>query len=239
MRTLLNLLGLSACVVLLASLIKDVEAKPDRTILVELFTSQGCSSCPPADKVLRELAKNNADVLALSMHVDYWNYIGWTDPFSDEQYTMRQRSYQVNLDRGNAYTPQMIVDGVYDVVGSNEEKVRRAITRAASDDVEPVHVVVMENGEKLKVSIPKGLERTANVYLIGFDKHKESNVLRGENAGRISEHSNVVTSFIPIAEVKENQVDFSVEVNKPASENWAVIVQDSVTERVLGLEHNS
>ncbi len=103
-------------------------------ILVELFTSQGCSSCPPADRLLSRLSAaaqgGETAVIPLSFHVDYWNYIGWTDPFSSAEWSERQRSYAESFDSGRVYTPQLVVNGRRDCVGSNEQRVREEIERA-------------------------------------------------------------------------------------------------------------
>src|SRR5437868_14761375 len=109
-----------------------VAGETTRPIVVELFTSQGCSSCPPADALLGELARRD-DVLPLAFHVDYWDRLGWKDPFSSAAATARQRTYARQLDAANVYTPQMVVDGRIDVVGSYRDQVLRAIDRARQD----------------------------------------------------------------------------------------------------------
>ena len=105
-------------------------------VIVELFTSEGCSSCPPADQLLAKLEADqsiqNAEVIALEEHVDYWNNLGWTDPFSSESSTLRQYVYAETLGNGNAYTPQMVVDGQDEFVGSRERQARGAIGQAAN-----------------------------------------------------------------------------------------------------------
>jgi hypothetical protein len=99
-------------------------------VLIELFTSEGCSSCPPADRLLEKLAaENNDKVYVLSFHVDYWNYIGWKDPFSQARFSQRQRNYARQFSLESIYTPQMVVNGVAEFVGSDEQKLRAAIAK--------------------------------------------------------------------------------------------------------------
>src|SRR6266436_6752831 len=118
-------------------------AGPTRTpVVVELFTSEGCSSCPPADNLLIRMAEQqpieNAEVIALEEHVDYWNELGWVDPFSSGEWTARQQVYAGVLGNGNAYTPQMVVDGKTEFVGSQSRKAWQAVQQAASQQKAPV-----------------------------------------------------------------------------------------------------
>src|SRR5882762_7929571 len=118
-------------------------AAPMRTpVVVELFTSEGCSSCPPADNLLIRMAEQqpieNAEVIALEEHVDYWNELGWVDPFSSSEWTARQQVYAGVLGNGNAYTPQMVVDGKTEFVGSQSRKAWQAVQQAASQQKAPV-----------------------------------------------------------------------------------------------------
>ena len=120
MRVVLKILPLAAALWFGGAAADLVAA--ERKVVVELFTSQGCSSCPPADAYLGELAQRD-DVLALSFHVDYWNYIGWRDPFSKRQWSARQRAYGDTLKRRYVYTPQIVVDGAAEAVGSKRSQV--------------------------------------------------------------------------------------------------------------------
>src|SRR5467141_3407365 len=173
-------------------------ATPDmvRTpVVVELFTSEGCSSCPPADALLARLSEGqvagNIQLIALEEHVDYWNDLGWTDPFSSRDWTSRQYAYARALGNGNAYTPQMVVDGTVEFVGNHPPKAREAIVSAASK----VKIPVM-----LAPGSPKGLGKesfsvktgklegatkgdSAEVWLVVTETGLHSAVTRGENAG--------------------------------------------------------
>ena len=173
------------------------ETGKQRPVVVELFTSQGCSSCPPADALLGELA-GQPGVLALSFHVDYWDYIGWKDPFASAQYTERQRDYAAKLGLRYVYTPQMVIDGRLDAVGSNRRAVTRSLEKSAA--AEPVVVVSLEpeNGGQVKLSEGTAPAGGATVWLITFDDRHETQVERGENGGRALENFNVVRELRPL-----------------------------------------
>src|SRR5260221_978753 len=151
-----------------AAMARGAEAPP---VVVELFTSQGCSSCPPADNFLGELAQR-ADVLALAFHVDYWNYIGWTDPFASKLATQRQRDYSQRLALRPVYTPQMVVNGVAEGVGAEPETINPLIKVAAADGA-PRAITMLgrtANG-RLTVHIEAGTPpEPASIWLVGFDR---------------------------------------------------------------------
>jgi hypothetical protein len=117
----------------------------ERPVVVELFTSQGCSSCPPADALLSTLA-DRPDVLALAFHVDYWNRLGWTDPFSGPWATARQTAYAAQLGSDQVYTPQAVIDGRSDVVGSDREALEAAIATARTEPTVPVALTPSDSG---------------------------------------------------------------------------------------------
>ncbi len=165
-----------------------------RPVVVELFTSQGCSSCPPADALLDDLARR-PDVVALSMHVDYWDYIGWKDPYASPQYTARQKLYAETLNRRYVYTPQIVVDGRVNVVGSRRAEVLEAI-EAAAQRARPIDITFGTiNGGT--VIIPEGHapDEGATVWLAVYDSEHTTQIKRGENAGRALRNANVVRSF--------------------------------------------
>ncbi|MHA1152583.1 MAG: DUF1223 domain-containing protein [Alphaproteobacteria bacterium] len=163
-------------------------------VVVELFTSQGCSSCPPADELLAELA-GRPDVVALSLHVDYWDYIGWKDPYASPQYTARQQRYAQALNLRYVYTPQIVVDGRVDVVGSQRVKVLEAIETAAKRD-RPIDIGFSTgNGGKVIISEGHAPGEGATVWLAIYDHEQVTEVKRGENAGHRLRNTNVVRSF--------------------------------------------
>ena len=169
-----------------------------RPVVVELYTSQGCSSCPPAERYLSELSESRTDVLPLAFHVTYWNQLGWKDPFSLGAADARQARY-VQRFRGFAYTPEMVIDGRTALVGSNRGAAGAAIERAKAADATAASVSAARDGDGVAVSIGPGRGR-ARVLLVGYDARHVTPVGQGENAGRTLTESNVVRAFAPIGQ---------------------------------------
>lgn len=164
-------------------------------MVVELFTSEGCSSCPPADALLGELAQRQY-VLPLSFHVDYWDYIGWKDRFADPQYTRRQYAYSEARGGSMVYTPQMIVAGAIDVVGSDRAAVEKALKTAYSRNTMYRLHVMREADGKVVVQFPEAaIGVPATIWLVTYQKSAGSHVKAGENAGRDLMTYNVVRSL--------------------------------------------
>jgi hypothetical protein len=143
---------------------------PRRPILLELFTSEGCSSCPPADRLLETFDRtqpvSGADLIVLSQHVDYWNRLGWNDPYSSSLFTERQQEYARRLHLDGAYTPQLVIDGQADVVGSDERAVRAGILRAEARPKTAIPFHAERSGPQVKVSLEVGDRmRQADLYL--------------------------------------------------------------------------
>jgi hypothetical protein len=167
-------------------------------VLLELFTSQGCSSCPPADALLRDLARATADVLPLAFHVTYWNQLGWRDPFSFEGATQRQRLYAARVADTTVYTPQLIVDGVSDVVGSDRAAVARAIARAQAGAIAAATLALARAGDEVAIEIGAGAG-SGMLFLAGYDTEHQTAIGRGENGGRMLTEANIVRDFAPVA----------------------------------------
>ena len=176
-----------------------------RPAVLELFTSEGCSSCPPAEQFIAELAQRR-DVLPLSFHVDYWDDLGWRDRFSSAEATQRQRVYARVLRRSSVYTPQAVIDGRLDIVGSE----RQAITMALAAPREGVPVTIALTGSSIDVRVGLRPEAPAvggpadrgpadrgpaDVLMVGYLRQATSRIGRGENAGRTLQESNVVRSL--------------------------------------------
>jgi hypothetical protein len=172
----------------------------ERPIVVELFTSEGCSSCPPADALLAELAKR-PDILALSFHVDYWDRLGWKDPFSSAAATARQQLYAQILAPHTVYTPQIVVDGRWQAVGSERSEVEQALAAARRAPVDVPATVAVDAVDRSRARItlgPCSKKAMGSVVLIAFDRRDVDMVERGENAGRTLSHVDVVRGFAVI-----------------------------------------
>jgi hypothetical protein len=204
----------------------------ERPIVVELFTSEGCSSCPPADALLAELAAR-PEVLALSLHVDYWDRLGWKDPFSSLAATRRQHRYADLLGLATVYTPQIVVDGKWQAVGSDRGEVERALgsARGSQADV-PVGLVVAHGHAQITLG-PGGDGAAAAVLLIGFDRGHVTAVTHGENGGRTLAHVDVVRSIEEVAQFDGRASAVEVPIRSP-SDRVAAIVQAG-NGRVLGV----
>lgn len=196
-------------------------AEPPRPVVVELFTSQGCSSCPPADRILSELARSRADVLALAFHVTYWNRLGWPDPYSFEAATNRQREYRSISGIGSIYTPQAVVDGTHDVVGSDGAGLRKAIAAAAASAV-TVPMAASRTAEGLTITVGAGKGK-GRILLVGYDRERRTQVPRGENAGVTLVESNIVRSLVAAGAWQGAATELRLAV--PEGEAHAVLLQ--------------
>ncbi len=183
-------------VVALLSCLTATAAQP---VLVELFTSEGCSSCPPADALLQTLERGQlipgVTVIGLSEHVDYWNHLGWSDPFSSAQMTARQQAYAARLRKDGPYTPQMVVDGVEEFVGSDGAQARRAIALAAGRPKLEVTAELVDRQELLHVAVPASSTAGRKYFVAVVYDPDPSAVARGENSGRRLTHVSVVKSL--------------------------------------------
>jgi hypothetical protein len=202
--------GVSASLLILAAMLYAGQSLPPQAgsasrtpVLVELFTSEGCSSCPPADQVLAQLdAKQpvaGAEIVVMSEHVDYWNSLGWKDPFSAATFTDRQNAYSSSLGNSGIYTPQMIVDGKTEFIGNEISEAIGAIAGAARTPKAPIAVSVISSDNasaKIRVQLnsapPIARGDSADVYVAVVENNLSSNVARGENKGQKLNHVAVV-----------------------------------------------
>lgn len=212
------------------------DASGDPPVVVELFTSQGCSSCPPADALLAELAER-PDVLALSLNVDYWDYIGWRDPYGSPVHTQRQRAYGKTFNLHYVFTPQMIVDGRTSVVGSRREEVLAAIA-AAKARTKPVEITfTTENGGSVIVPAGHAPDEGATIWLAVYDRRQTTEVARGENAGRTIENANVVRLLERLGTWMGERLEIPLNLTDAAASgrsDCAVIVQQGRLGPILG-----
>ena len=220
---------LIAPLALAAALAPVAAVAADRPVVVELFTSQGCSSCPPANAYLNDLVRDRGDVLALAFHVTYWDRLGWKDPFSIEAATERQDHYGRRFGDGS-YTPEIVVDGASSHVGSRRDEVGPAIDAAKRQSRTATNVGVSREGGQLTIDIGDG-SGNGKVLLVGFDHNHETAIRRGENGGRTLRESNVVRSVREVGDWQGKALHISEKF--PEGEDAAVIVQ-TTDGRIVG-----
>lgn len=203
--------------------------------VVELFTSQGCSSCPPADALIGELI-DRTDVLALSLHVDYWDHLGWKDTLANPATKLRQSAYAKLLGLGYVYTPQVIVHGAQQVTGSDRAAVLGAIDRATPEDSVQVNIYRGAGGDAVVTIGGSPAPESAAVWLMRFDTEHSALVNGGENDGLTRRTYNSVRNLISIGVWNGQAATISVPVPDPgqAGDGCAVIVQADAGGRILG-----
>ena len=194
----------------------------ERLVVVELFTSEGCSSCPPADLYLNELAQSRRDVLPLAFHVTYWNSLGWRDPFSFEAATQRQYGYSSHFGENSVFTPQMIVDGSKSLIGSDRAEAENAIQAAKSAGRAAVPLAVKRDGATLTIKLGAGTG-SGRLLLVGFDHLHRTSVGRGENSGRVLTESNIVRSARDVG--AWTGAETTLRVSMPDGVDAAVLLQ--------------
>ena len=194
--------------------------------VLELFTSEGCSSCPAADKLLPQLANLDSNIIPLSFHVDYWNRLGWTDPFSSSEYSERQRAYNGKFNLESVYTPQLIVNGEYELIGSNRSKAESSIKKALKEKagirltIDPVSI----GSDKINFIVhPEGDFKKTDLFAALVQKHAIMNVRAGENSGAKLSHTNVVRVFSKqtTAAINEFELAFPKDLTKG---NWQLVI---------------
>ena len=227
-------------------------APPGRPVLVELFTSQGCSSCPPADRMLAEIAAQplgERAVIPLAFHVDYWNYIGWTDPFSSADWSARQRRYGAAFDNGRIYTPELVVAGAADCVGTDGSRLRKQVAAAAAEperatvELQPAPrgaggswPVTVKAQRRAEPGAP-----AAEVLLAVYENGLETPVSRGENASRKLRNDRVVRRLVRAVTLPagggnaEQRVEVAVDPTWGKDVGLVAFVQEPSTLRVLAV----
>jgi hypothetical protein len=193
----------------------------ERPVVVELFTSQGCNSCPPANAYLNEMVKQRRDVLALAFHVTYWDRLGWKDPFSLEAATQRQAVYGRRFGDGS-YTPEMVVDGAASMVGSHRRDVASAIENAKRNSQTAAAVNVTKNGDQVSIEVGAG-NGSGRVLLIGFDHEHVTAIHRGENSGATLTEANVVRSFRSVGQW--SGAPMRISERSPEGQDVAVVLE--------------
>jgi hypothetical protein len=214
---------------LLAGLSPVAGLAAERPVVVELFTSQGCSSCPPANAYLNEMSRGRRDVLALAFHVTYWDRLGWKDPFSMAAATDRQAVYGRRFGDGS-YTPEIVVDGAAGMVGSDRDAVEPAIENAKRNGPTAAAVNVTRNGEQVAIEVGAGTG-SGRILLIGFDHEHTTAIGRGENSGRTLTEANVVRSIRSVGQWSGAALRLNERF--PEGQDVAVVLQAS-DGRIIG-----
>ena len=194
-----SLMG-AALVMILPVVVAPATSAGPRAV-VELFTSQGCSSCPAADKIVGELA-SDPSVIALSLPIDYWDYLGWKDTLADSRFTARQRAYSAKRGDREVYTPQVVVNGQAQVVGNDRAQIDHAISdTAAAPGVMSVPVAVTREGKELKVSVPASKDgASGEVWICSIARAVPITIGKGENRGREITYHNVVRNWLKVGD---------------------------------------
>jgi hypothetical protein len=230
----------------------QTSADKHSTVLVELFTSEGCSSCPPADDVLSDLIRNqpipNVTIVGFGEHVDYWDNLGWRDVFSAPAFTVRQSDYEKQVfHTGSIYTPQAIVDGRLQLVGSDSAALRKAILRAATMVKASVNLGVQTSGPsdllaQISAAVPSELTtRALDVVAVVVERNLVTRVQRGENGGRLLKHGAVARTFTAAGAIKASERTFSKNLTLHIDPSWkradlqvVAFVQDGMTKAIVG-----
>jgi hypothetical protein len=232
--------ALGVCAIV--AVIRPAHAEPKA--VVELFTSQGCSSCPPADKILGELAKDPS-VIALSLPIDYWDYLGWKDTLADSRFSARQKAYSHMRGDRDVYTPQVVVNGAAHVIGSDRARIEGAIKDTGkTDKVMSLPVTMSLSGKQLTVSVAAAKDANTptrgEIWLCSISKAVPIAIGRGENSGREVTYYNVVRNLLKVGDWNGSAGSWTVPLDSVMHDGIdaaAVLVQDGSRDkpgRMLG-----
>jgi len=222
---------IKALIVVLSFFLPTVVAA--QNVVVELFTSQGCSSCPPADKILRKLAQED-NIIVLGWHVDYWDYLGWKDEFSRPENTERQMGYRDRWNLRSLYTPQAVIHGEVQIVGSNEHEIRKYVDQFQADGAS-LELKLNRSGNTAGISVSTSISGfpAAEIYLVKVISEASTSIRRGENAGRTINYVNIVEEMVWVSNWNgKSKVSVSAPINDDAS--YVVLVQVKDFGPILG-----
>ncbi len=207
--------------------------------VIELFTSQGCSSCPPADEILAGYT-DNKDVLALAWHVDYWNYLGWKDTFSSAKFTQRQRRYATTLRERQIYTPQAIINGRDHVVGSRGQEIKGLIegfAKTGKDLFVPINVTITDQQMQIRVNEKSASKNDPTLYMIYFNKARKVDIKRGENRGKTIVYRNIVRETQMLGMLKGGVISVDLplsEIKRGGYDSCAILLQETTADGTPG-----
>ena len=237
--------ALGVCAIV--AIVRPALAEP--RAVVELFTSQGCSSCPPADRIIGELAKDPS-VIALSMPIDYWDYLGWKDTLADARFSARQKAYSLMRGDRDVYTPQVVVNGAVHVIGSDRAGIESAIgATRKTESVMSVPVSMTLAGRQITVSVPASNKGPAalhgEIWICSISKAVPISIGRGENSGREITYHNVVRNLLKVADWNGDAGSWTVpleNISREGIDAAAVFIQDGSRDRpgpMLGAAYTS
>ena len=215
----------------LIGLLATQAAAQDHAVVVELYTSQGCSSCPPADDILRALAPRD-DVIALALHVDYWDYLGWVDLFGKAEHTARQQAYARVAEAKMIYTPQMIIGGTDHIVGSRPMQVMDAVQAHASQPY-PFDLRLGRSGDLVSLNAGPGAVGVYDVQLVRYLPHQSVAIRNGENAGNTVDYANIVTSWVVLGQW-DGAAPLAMQVQAGGPEAVVAIIQQAGHGAIMG-----
>jgi hypothetical protein len=218
-----------------------------KPVLVELFTSEGCSSCPPADTLLQSLDREQnipgAQVIVLSEHVDYWDHEGWRDPFSLPEVTARQNSYASRFSQDSPYTPEAVIDGSRGINGSDQRGLIAAVAEAAQrPKIEITIVNAVTSGKAVTANLTSAANPRTDLYAVLADDHDESSVLRGENSGRHIEHVAVLRMIMRLGSLNDGfnkPIRIALPDRSQKKMRLVVFAQERGTGHILGVAETS
>ncbi len=207
-------------------------------VVVELFTSQGCPACPPADEIFSGMVEDNPDVLALAFHVDYWDGRGWKDPFGSPKFSDRQHDYADVFGSTSVFTPQIIVNGMKSLAGGRQRDIYKAIKKAAESDAPAVDVTLemAADGKKIRGSIVPESEEArgpADIWLVTYNERNKNRISWGENIGVTFDNRHTVNYLARLGEWKGGNMEFTMD-NGSSADYAAIIVQRPNMGEVLG-----
>lgn len=207
--------------------------KDKAPVVVELFTSQGCSSCPPADRLLEELA-TMPHVIALSLPVTYWDYLGWKDKFAKPQHDQRQRSYARQMNERRVYTPQMVIQGQTAIVGHNRAKARQAIASHSTDAAQVAIQLTIQGTTQLNATLT-GKPAKADIWLAEFSRQEVVDISRGENSGRRLTYTNVVRQMTKLGnwQPPRQTLQHALPHAPTSAIGYALFLQDRQTGQII------
>ncbi len=225
--------------------VMSTDSKTRQPVLVELFTSEGCSSCPPADRQLAFLEKqqpvSGAEVITLAFHVDYWDRLGWKDAYSSAEFSERQNQYVQRMRLASSYTPQMVVDGQAEFVGSNSGQATDAIAKAAVQPKAGTDIKLTESNAEIEIAnVPK--HESATIYLAAAEDGIVTDVKNGENGGKKLPHISVVRKLEIVGQLKSSETMFKSSAKLPGNSGWnqknlkyIVFAQEDASGRIIAI----